>query len=99
MYYLLIDEDVFRLCDILCGRLEPGGQRASTGRLTVTRRSPPRDISARRTLTKEHPSTLVTRNRGRVAQTQVRRWRLGDANRDGQRIRVHGTDRHVEILS
>jgi hypothetical protein len=48
VYYSLLDEDVFRLCDIMCGRLGPSAQRASTKPLVAARRSPRRDSVARR---------------------------------------------------
>ena len=47
VYYSLIDEDIFQLCDIMCGRLGPSAGRAST-RPLAARRSPPPERVARR---------------------------------------------------
>lgn len=45
VYYSLIDEDVFQLCDIMCGRLAPSAERASARPRTVARRSSRRQRS------------------------------------------------------
>jgi ArsR family transcriptional regulator len=48
VYYSLINEEVFQLCDIMCGRLGPRTERASAKPLAAARRSRPRDIVVRR---------------------------------------------------
>lgn len=48
VYYSLIDEDVFQLCDIMCGRLGAKAEGVSTEPLAPARRSPPRARVARR---------------------------------------------------
>ena len=45
VYYALADHDVFQLCDIMCGRLDP---QRTTGATTSSRRSTSRRASVRR---------------------------------------------------
>ena len=48
VYYSLIDEGVFQLCDIMCGRLRPSQERASTKPLAAPRRAARQRGTARR---------------------------------------------------
>ena len=47
VYYSLSDEDVFQLCDIMCGRLGSNTESVST-RSVATRRRSPRGVSVPR---------------------------------------------------
>lgn len=48
VYYSLTDEDVFQLCDIMCGRLASQSDSVSAKPLTRARRSPRRVSVTRR---------------------------------------------------
>ena len=48
VYYSLTDEDVFQLCDIMCGRLGSNAESVPAKALATARRSPRRDSATRR---------------------------------------------------